>query len=157
MTPQRSGTPKVVGILMIIFASLGLLFGLIGLAGNSANDQTLREIPEWKTFGTVSLAFGVIGLGISALHLFAGISAVRYKANAPKLAVAYAIINIVVSVLNGILVFAWLKPALPKAAGPAAADLIGVGVLFGVIIAVIWPTIVLALMTRPAAKESCVN
>ena len=32
MTAGRSGTPKVIGILMIVFASIGLLFSLIALA-----------------------------------------------------------------------------------------------------------------------------
>ena len=64
--PGRSGIPKVIGILMIIFGSLGILFGLIGLgAGNSG----------FKTFDTMNLVFNLIGLGISVLHLVGGIPA----------------------------------------------------------------------------------
>jgi len=153
---MRSSIPKVVGILMIIFGSLGLIVGLIGLAGNSASGD-LKELPEWKTYMTMSMVFGVIGLGISALHVFAGIRSVGYKANGPKLAMVYGLLNIVTQIAWGAIVFAWLKPAIEKAAGGAGAALIGVGVMFGVIISVAWPIIVLSLMSRPAAKAACVN
>lgn len=153
---MRSSIPKVVGILMIIFGSLGLLFGLLGLAGNSAN-AGLRDVPAFKTYMTMNMVYTVVGLGISVLHLVAGIRSVGYKANAPKLATMYALINIVTSVAWGIVVFAWLKPAIEKVAGGLGAAAIGIGVVFGVILAVAWPVIVLALMSRPAAKQACVN
>lgn len=153
---MRSSIPKVVGILMIIFASLGLLFGLIGLGGHSAG-AGLNDVPAFKTFNTMSLVVGVIGLGISVLHLVAGIRSVGYKANAPKLASMYALINIIVNVGWGIAVFAWLKPAIEKVAGGIGGAAIGIGVTFGVIIGCAWPIIVLALMSRPAAKTACVN
>jgi hypothetical protein len=154
MNAQRSGIPKVIGILMIVFASLGLLVSLAGLAGNSA-EGVLKEVPEWKTWSTLSMVFGLIGLGISVLHLIGGISAVRYKASAPKLAVTYAVANIASNLAQAIIVFAWLKPALSKF--PGAAEAVGAFLVIGIIIALIWPTIVLVLMTRPSAKEACVN
>jgi hypothetical protein len=153
---MRSSIPKVVGILMIIFASLGLLGGLIGLGGHSSS-AGLNDIPAWKTFNTLSMVVGVIGLGISVLHLIAGIRSVGYKANAPKLAMMYATVNIIVTLGWGIVVFAWLKPAIEKVAGGIGGAAIGVGVMFGVIISIAWPVIVLALMTRPAAKQACTN
>jgi hypothetical protein len=155
MTGQRSGIPKVIGILMIIFASLGLLGSLIGLAGNSGNSEAFKEIPELKTWGTMSLLFSVIGIAVSALHLVAGINSVKYKAGAPKLALMYALFNIVNNVVQAIVVFAWLKPALSKF--PGAGDLLGGFLVIGIILAIIWPTIVLVLMTRPAAKAACTN
>lgn len=152
--PQRSGIPKVMGILMIIFASLGLLFGLIGLAGSSLSATGLSGDLESavKTYNTIALVFGVLGLGVSALHLVAGINALKYKAGAPKLALMYGGLAIVVQVLYGALVFAWLKPKLGE-----AGSLLGAGVLLGVVIGSIWPILVLSLMSRPAAKVACTN
>jgi hypothetical protein len=157
MNAQRSGIPKVVGILMIIFASIGLLGSLLGLAGSAANDATMKAVPELKTWGTMSMIFSVVGLGVSALHLVAGISSVKYKANAPKLSVTYALINIINNLVQGIIVFAWLKPAIAKSGVPGAAEMVGGMVVISIVLSVIWPTIVLALMTRPAAKAACVN
>jgi hypothetical protein len=152
------------GILMIIFASLGLLVGLIGLGGKSMPDE-FKDIHEFKTFASVSMIFTVIGLAISAIHLIAGVSSVRYKANAPKLASMYALINILATIANAIVVLAWLKPALQKAVDQAAGGhalfdvgaLIGGMVVVGTIIGLIWPTLVLILMSRPAAKAACTN
>lgn len=157
MNAQRSGIPKVVGILMIVFASLGLIASLWGLAVSAASDAMLREIPQLKTWSKIDMVYSVVGLGISGLHLAAGISAVKYKASAPKLAVTYGAIVIVAYVVRAILLFAWLKPAIAKAQVPGAADALGGFIVIATIFIIIWPTIVLALMTRPAAKEACVN
>jgi len=158
---QRSGIPKVMGILMIIFASLGLIGSLLALAGGSGSAAASEGVPALKTWATLSLVFSVVGLGVSGLHLFAGVRAVGYKANAPKLAMTYGLINIISNVVQLVLIFAWIKPAIAKAAdhpgARAAADLVGGFTLILTIIAVIWPTLVLILMSRPGAKASCTN
>lgn len=156
---QRSGIPKVIGILMIVFSSLGLLGGLIGLAGGGGGPG-LETFPEYQRFMTMSKVATVVGLGISALHLFAGMSAVRYKQSAPKLAMAYGWINIVVTIAWAVVVYAWLKPAMETAMqnsgmGSAVGAIVGFSVIFGTLIGTAWPIIVLALMSRPAVKASC--
>ncbi|MEJ7603852.1 MAG: hypothetical protein WKG01_38585 [Kofleriaceae bacterium] len=158
--PQRSGIPKVIGILMIIFASLGLLSGLIGLVTNGSGTRSLDSFPEYKRFMTMSLVMTIVGLGISALHLAAGLSAVRYKQSAPKLAMAYGAIAIVTTLAWTVVVYAWLKPAMESAMansgmGSSIGTLIGFGVIFGALIGTAWPIIVMALMSRPAAKAAC--
>lgn len=158
MMAQRSGVPKTMGVLMIVFSSLGLLFGLAGLAGDTGDENTrafLAHIDEFKTFETLTKVFGVIGLGISGLHLYAGIRSVGYRRNAPTLAATYAIANIVTTIINLVIVYAWLKPAID--AVPGAGAVFGAAMLVGGVIGVTWPIIVLALMTRPAAKAACVN
>ena len=72
----------------------------------------------------------------------------------------YAALNILTNLLNLILVFAWVKPAIAKLGGPEAqafGNLVGGMTLIFSILALIWPTLVLILMTRPAAKASCTN
>lgn len=159
---QRSGIPKVMGILMIIFGGIGLIGSLIGLAGSSGTGDMGDAIPALKTWGTISMLFGVIGLGISGLHVFAGIRAVGYKANAPKLAMTYGMVNIASNLIQLIMIFAWIKPAISKAAGDfpgaaAAGSVVGGFALIMTIVAVIWPTLVLILMSRPGAKQACTN
>jgi len=157
--PQRSAIPKVIGILMIIFASLGLLGSLLNLAGGTGN-SLMREIPELKTIRTVEMVTGLIGLGYGILHLYAGIRCVGYKSNAVSLAKAYAIIAMVVVVINAILTFVWMKPIMDKAfagSGVNMGGMLGGFMFIGVLIGLAWPTLVLVLMTRPAAKAACVN
>lgn len=158
MQQARSGIPKVVGILMIVFGSIMLLLGLAGLAGDQDKDSQIlfAGVKEWETYLMMSKVFGVVGLLVSAFHLYVGIRAVGYKRNAPTLAVTYGIASIGSTLLNLILVFAWIKPALDKIA-PGASSAVGAGLAVGGMLAIAWPVIVLALMTRPAAKASCVN
>ncbi|MBA2544479.1 MAG: hypothetical protein H0V17_32855 [Deltaproteobacteria bacterium] len=156
--PQRSAIPKVIGILMIIFASLGLLGSLIGLAGGGGNQELFRGIPEYKTWRTIELLLNVIGLAYGALHLYAGVRCVGYKANAPALAKTYAIVAMGVVLVNAILVFAWIKPLMDKALGEfgsGAGTMFGGIMIFATLLGLAWPTIVLILMTRPAAKAAC--
>lgn len=157
--PQRSAIPKVIGILMIIFASLGLLGSLIGLAGGG-NREMFRAIPELKTWATIELLLNVIGLAYGAFHLYAGVRCLGYKSNAPKLAVVYGVVAIAMVLINLILVFAWVKPALDGMMGdlgPGFGAIFGVAMIFGSLIGIAWPTIVMILMTRPSAKAACVN
>jgi len=159
--PVRSAIPKVMGILMIIFASLGLFGSLISLAGGGGNEELFREIPEYKTWHSIELLINALGLGIGALHLYAGVRAIGYKHNAPRLAVIYALVAMVVTIVNAILVFAWIKPILDRSFSQLGVS--GMGSVFGPImifttlIALAWPTLVLILMTRPAAKAACVQ
>jgi hypothetical protein len=157
MTQGRSSIPKVVGILMIVFSSLGLLFTLLALAsaGGGKDYQGMQDLPAFKTLNTMQLVFNALGVGIGILHLVAGISAVRYKASAPKLAMSYAVLNIVTTIAYLVMVFAWLKPALEKAGFPEAGSVVGGVLLVSGVLSVTWPVIVLVLMSRPSARAAC--
>jgi hypothetical protein len=161
--PARSAIPKVIGILMIIFASLGLFGSLIAFVSRGGGvDDMFRDVPELRTWNTISTFINVLGLGIGCLHLYTGLRCVGYKTNAPALAKAYAIVAIVVTITNAILVYAWAKPLLERAfggmpGGGIAAGVFGPIMLFSTVISMAWPIVVLALMSRPAAKAACVN
>ena len=167
---QRSGIPKVVGILMIIFASLGLIGSLIGLTGGKGSETG----DAWKTFYTFELVFSIVGLAVSGLHLFAGLQAVRYKANGPKLSMMYGAIAIVAQLAYAVLLFVVIKPklmagdlpdgvdadtarAFKNAGNDAVNTVLGTFAVVKVVLFSIWPILVLALMSRPAAKASSTN
>ncbi len=157
---KRSAIPKVIGILMIIFACLGLLFTLIGLASNSdtslsmgAGEQLHDAFEKLKSWQTIT---GVVGLFLGILHLVGGIQSVRYGRNAPMLAKLYGVLAIALVLINVIAMYAWLMPMFDG--GPSVfRAAFGVGLFFGAIFGSAWPIVVLALMTRPSAKEACVN
>src|SRR5512146_3056194 len=91
MRPQRSGTPRVIGILAIIFACIGVGMAAIFTAG------PLSDIDKWHLYdqlrGEVTWIYvsAAISVLVFVLHLLAGISAVRYGRAAPKLITFYAI------------------------------------------------------------------
>jgi hypothetical protein len=148
----RSGIPKVMGILMIVLASLGLLGTLVGLSG-FGNNEALRGYADYDTYLTYQKIANVFGLGLGVLHLLAGIRSVGYKANAPKLAIIYAVLAIVNTVVGLIVMYAWMMPNMPEQIRGAMS----VGFVIGGMIGLSYPTVVWALMSRPAAKAACVN
>ncbi len=158
--PTRSAIPKVMGILMLIFASLGLLGGVIGIL-NTGGDDLMSMIPELKSWHTIDRIVTFTGVGISGLHLYAGFRAIGYKSNAPRAAVTYAVAAMVVTITNAILVFAWIKPILDDIGGgfgePNFGAVFGPIMFFTTMVSLAWPIIVLILMTRPGAKAACVN
>jgi hypothetical protein len=161
-TPPRSAIPKVIGILMIIFGSLGILAGLIGLA--SGPDKTFAHIEEWRKFESVTQMLGLIGFPITILGFVTGILAVKYKAIAPKLAAVYGGIGIIHTLVNGIVVYTYMKKAMDAVVGDFGGRMdsavqmgMNVGMVFGMIVGLAWPIVILVLMTRPNAKAACVN
>jgi hypothetical protein len=155
MYQSRSGTPKVMGILMIIFASLGILGTLASFGGQDVSALG----PEWQEkFSSVNMyltVLSVVGLGLGILHLLTGIAAVGYKQNAPKLAKIYGITALANVVIGMIVTYALLKPLLDELPGIGSA--IGGMVIVLSLIGAVWPVLVLALMTSTKAKQACSN
>lgn len=156
----RSAIPKVVGILMIIFATLALVLGLRSLV-QDAGGGMFGNVAAFKTWNRIELVFDVVGLAISALHLYAGFRAMGYKTNAPRVAFGYGVISIVVGLIQGALLFAWIKPMLDEAFRvleiSGGSTVFGGFMMFALLLGLAWPILVIILMTRPAAKAACVN
>lgn len=156
VAPVRSAIPRVIGILMIIFGSLGALAGLISLLRNESYDNVAglgARFKALKQFHTLDNVSSIVGILLGVYELVAGGRAAQFRGSAPRMATWFAIANIVTTVLFLVLIYAWLLPAMRGIPGGAA--LVGVGATFGGIISVAWSIVVLALMTRPAAKAAC--
>ncbi len=159
----RSPIPKVIGILMIIFGSIGVLGGLIGLAGGLGNDAMLREIPEYKTLKSLNTVLGLLGLVQGAFQLYVGVRCVGYKPNAPTLAKAYAILGMVIVVINIVITMAIITPMMEKAFAGLGGGMKGMGGAIGGLTMVFsllgfaWPIVILALMSKSTAKAACVD
>ena len=152
---NRSGTPKVMGILMIVFACLGLLTTLASFGG-----QDVSELgPEWQEkFSSVNsylTVLSVVGLALGVLHLIAGIAAVGYKRNAPKLAKIYALTALANVLIGMIITYSLLKPLLDEMGGLGGA--VGGMVIVFSLIGAIWPVLVLVLMGGEKSKAACTN
>lgn len=161
--PQRSAIPKVIGILMIIFGAIGLLGGLIGMAGGLGNDAILRDIPEYKTLKSINTVTSLLGLAQGAFQLYVGIRCVGYKPNAPSLAKVYAILGMVIVVVNIVITMVIITPMMEKAFGGLGGGMKGMGSAIGGLTMVFsllgfaWPVVILALMSKQTAKAACVD
>jgi hypothetical protein len=147
---ERSAIPQVMGILMMVFAGLGVVaaFFTLGLHGwFSFMNGAAATFARWWMLSTV------LGLGISIMQLFAGLSAVLYRSAAPRLAAMYGWSSIVFTVGTLILtaitmpsfVTGHLARGFSVSMNPFAIGILGLT----------WPIIVLALMSRPAARAAC--
>jgi hypothetical protein len=76
---------RVLGILMLTFASLGLLFTII----LAALGPGWLQAPHWLA----------LELGVSATHLVAAVGACGYKPWARAMATVYAVLTVVVGIL----------------------------------------------------------
>lgn len=102
--------PKVIGIISIVFASLGV--GCLGCAGaglvmqvmfaDQSAEQMGGPMPDVMKPGIVQIASMPIGLVISLILLFAGIMLIRRKPAGRTLHLVYAVLNLISTVVSTI-------------------------------------------------------
>jgi len=146
----RSAIPRVVGILAILFACVGL--GSTGLWVWGPLDDLGRwgrhsGLPAWLwTWGALSLV-------VSVLHFAGGLSAMFYRRRAPRLLTAYAIGAIAVAAADVIVLLAVAPSTGSHHWRISDSVLIPHFIYSGV--AWMWPTLVLILMNVHSAKSAC--
>jgi len=105
--PERKPKwPIVIGVLSIVFGSLGLLCTPINMLQMQVGEtaQTSRMIfPEW--YLRVTLVESLFGLVLAGVLLTAGILAVRRKPACRGFHLAYAVLTLVQLVIGGILYY----------------------------------------------------
>jgi hypothetical protein len=143
---------------MIIFGSLGLLGGLIGIAGGGFGQaELMRQVPELGKLKTITTLTNVLGLVMAGLQLYIGVRCVGYKPNAPTLARIYGLLALVNVVAGLVIAFAIINPILEKA--PAMRALGGgfvTGItMFASIFSIAWAIVILVLMGKQSAKDAC--
>jgi hypothetical protein len=151
----RSATPKVVGILAIVFASLGLLTATLPLGMFEDIDVYVANAGPIDDYLTWLLINSLAGLLLFGVHLTAGIFSVRYSARAPRWMTAYGIAAIVLGIVD-IVVSVMTFPEGPSSRVCAVGfdDLVGPRITLAAI-ALPWPIVALVLMNMRSAKQSC--
>jgi Na+/proline symporter len=154
---SRSATPRVVGILAIVFASIGVLFALVVHFG------PMSDLDRWgvskQASGLMSWMWGSLALsiGLFALHMIAGVCALIYRPSAPRLITAYALFAILLGVADIVLSMALIPDNLQLAdyisRSQVKESMLVRAVFAG--IALPWPIVALALMNTRSAKVAC--
>lgn len=155
MKPQRSGVPRVVGVLAIIFSAFGLIGSLIWTFGPMSDAEKMHasDLDPVITWLWIWL---VLSLGLFVLHLVGGILAVQYKPSGLKTLTWYAIAALALILVDVVLVNV-LIPAQYR------YDRSDDGVYFSVrtmhiafsAMAAPWPIIALALVRGDKARQAC--
>src|SRR6478609_4572079 len=92
----RSAIPRVIGILALVFAPMGIFFSLTWVLGSIYNHRS-EDLTAWQPLLTwlwVTVGLTVL---VFAAHVVAGITAVMYKPSAPRWMTIYGIVALVVA------------------------------------------------------------
>ena len=163
---QRPAAVTVIGILNIVFGSLALLclpFAIIGfvmprVSGQNAILDLMDRVPFYKFWN-----IGMTGMGIfvAIVLIVAGIFLLMMKDMGRLITIGYGFYGISMSLVNlavnlifctGPLMAQMNQGGSAEAAGGAVGGMIGMGCSF--FLGLIYPVVVLILMTRPAVVEA---
>ena len=150
--PRRSSIPKVIGILAIVFASLGILGALamaFGVDEDMAKHGTTRE--NLGAFGSWMLAHVPLAGLVFAVHLTAGIQSVCYAASAPRWMTIYGALAIAL-VLTDLAVSVATFPHLTSQ--ELQEDLLDPRLGLAVL-SLPWPIVAIVLMNQRSARLAC--
>ncbi len=153
----RPMTPRVVGILAIVFASIGVLFALVVHFG------PMSDLERWgvdrQASGLVTWMWGSLALsvGLFALHLIAGVASLIYRPSAPRLITAYGVFAILLGVADIVLSMALIPDNLVLSDYVSRSQVKESMMIRAVFagIALPWPIVALALMNTRSAKQAC--
>lgn len=152
MPPRRSGTPRVIGILAIIFACLGLLMSIVMIVGPMSDldrwDIPVSSLGVAGTWLYISM-FGA--LAVFVLHLLGGVAAVRYQPSAPRQMTIYGVAAIILALGDLFIPAFGLTGHMP---GRVFESLVLPRIGYA-IIALPWPIVALAMMNTRGAREAC--
>jgi len=149
--PRPPGSIKVLGILNLVFAGLGVIgllftyamyFGGLRLGGRNPVVEIAHSSATYMTFLKVTL-----GLGVPALIAFAtsGIGLIGMKPWGRKLAIGYAIYAIAGAITGLIVTYVYVLAPLSGQPGSGAGMF---GGLWGGILGCAYPIILLIFMMR---------
>ncbi len=138
--------PKVIGIISIILASLGLVFTPLNLA-NPAQKEILERLPSWfSTYSTFSTLAGAV---IMVLLLAAGILLFNRRPAGRTLHVAYALVTVVLGLIGLMVVLFGDMSGLPD----AMRILFRVGAIVGWAFGMIYPVFLLVWFFRRKIRD----
>jgi hypothetical protein len=155
LEPSPSAVPRVLGLLIVVVAFVGLLQSVAGLLAEvdfeavmvlGAGAGRLRSYAFWVH---------LTGLAVGGLHLAAGVAAAKTHGRAPALASVYAGVATVWSVVVVVVYFQTLAPLLRPF---GKTDLFGgheVGMLIGVTLGLGWAALVALVMNLKSSRRAC--
>lgn len=160
-----AGNMKALGIVEIVFGSLGLMaMPMLWVTKALARDPFSKRVNEltWEgpvgTWMTFAIAAGTV---MAVLLIVAGTGVIKLRPWARKLSMVYAVYNLFIVVVGQIINIVYLYPAMAKLAdqmpGPVArAGMTGgvVGGIAGGLFSLMLPVALLVILTRRDVKAS---
>lgn len=151
---EPPGWPKVVGIISIVWASIGLLCNTCGLASFAmmgtfmkTAEQQLGPMPDVMKPTAMQMAAAAAGYIPIVILMIAGIATVGRKASGRSMHLTYVgvglllgVIGMGISVMHQLDVMSWAKQnAGDKWAQQAQSPFAWIGLAFGAVLSFAWP------------------
>lgn len=152
MPARRSGIPRVIGIIAIVFSGFGLLMniGMYAAFSEMIRDAHMffdhDDVGFFGTWVTISFALGFL---VFVLHLAGGIAATMYKRLGPVLMSAYAVVALLL-VIGDLIVAVAASPGESRLFQEMGQSRLGFAVM-----CLPWPVVALVLMNLRSAKDAC--
>lgn len=160
---NRPAWPMVIGILLIVFGSIGLLQRVAGLVASFVmpNVPFFADMLPPPHLWTWTLVLGVLALPVSLLHLLAGVQTLRRRRSAYALAMGFVLYAVVMLVPGTILQYytsQWQMQQSAQQGQPMPAFVAGgafmmVMIAFGVLFSLAWPAFIAIWFNIPKHKD----
>ena len=155
--PQpRPAWPVVIGVISIVWASLGLICTPVSLAVNFVapmRHRPLEFFPHWYRLFLIPSA--LVAIGMAVLLLAAGVQAIRRRPAGATLHLIYAVLGMVITVLSTVVNISLLAGLhLPGHVGQKSiTGVVAVGSVFGGALALAYPVFLLIWFARPTIRH----
>jgi hypothetical protein len=148
----RSAIPRVIGILSLVFAPIGIFFSLVFVAGPISDHHSVPH--DWQPLVTWLWITAAASVLVFAVHLVAGITATMYKPSAPRWMTIYGALGLALVAARFVMPIA-LTPSMSDH-DVLVDDFVFMQVGYAVVAAP-WPLVALILMNLRGAKAACRN
>ena len=152
----RPKSPKVVGILSLIFCALGLISSFIAIFASDWLDRLQGPdgvpISEIYPEGYLSV-INVVGLATMLLLLGAGIGLLKYKLWGRRAFYAFAMLTIVTSIVNSIYIYSYVVPNMPAELAAFKANL-KYSLVMGIVSSSIFPLVSIMFLARQRVTDA---
>jgi hypothetical protein len=152
----RSAIPKVIGILGIIFACLGVATSAIWTWGSLDDLTHWDRDGVWTGVETWLRVWGFASCALFAIHLTAALFALGYRPMAPRLVTVYSVVALTLIVIDVVLEIV-LAPTDSNYYYRSIRDSTTIMHIVYSGLAMPWPIVALILMTRKPAKAACIK
>lgn len=147
--------PRVLGLLMVVLAVVGLMQSVAGLRAAPDFEAFLllgKGVTKWQSFAFWS---HLTGLAVGVLHLAVGVLATRVHRSAPLLASVYAgAVILRIAVLINVY-YQSVAPALRPFATTELFGGHGVGLILYAALSLGWAALVILLMNLSSSRRAC--
>ncbi|MDY7009556.1 MAG: hypothetical protein SVV80_02240 [Planctomycetota bacterium] len=142
---------KVIGIISIVFGSLGIVCTPISLGANAANPthkEAMKMFPDWWQSYTVFSSF--LGIAFAILLLVAGISLLRRRPAGRPLHLIYAGVTIIMAVVGIVAMVSMINTdSIPV----EMRTVIITSAVFGILFGSAYPVFLLIWFLRPGIRN----